>query len=218
MILTATIKVRAYRMLTRTIDNPVDARRLYGGASARNLPTNRHLTYSSDMKKSLPHFIGNLAVAALFLAAQAAQAQNAGTAEPQVESTTDLGVARALDAVMARALSLRGTRYRAGGASPETGFDCSGFVGYLYRDILGFQLPRSANEIWRFGKRVEREELRPGDLVFYNTLKRPFSHVGIYLGDNQFVHAPASGGSVRVVNMDDRYWAARWNGAKRVSP
>ena len=132
-------------------------------------------------------------------------------------AVTHLGIARALDAVLQRALSLRGTRYRAGGASPETGFDCSGFVGYLYRDIVGFQLPRSAHEIWRFGKTVERGDLQPGDLVFYNTMKRPYSHVGIYLGGNQFVHAPASGGRVRVVNMDERYWATRWNGAKRVA-
>lgn len=141
----------------------------------------------------------------------------ADTATTDAPSFTNLGTARALDAVLARALSLRGARYRSGGTSPDTGFDCSGFVGYLYRDILGFQLPRSARDIWRFGKTVERTDLQPGDLVFYNTLQRPYSHVGIYLGDNQFVHAPATGGSVRVVNMDERYWAARWNGAKRVA-
>lgn len=133
------------------------------------------------------------------------------------QATNDIGIARALDAVLERALSLRGTRYRAGGTSPETGFDCSGFVGFLYRDIVGFQLPRSAQEIWRFGKTVERDDLRPGDLVFYNTMRRPYSHVGIYLGGNQFVHAPTTGGVVRVVNMDERYWATRWNGAKRVA-
>ncbi len=170
------------------------------------------------MKDSLLRLLGALAATAFSLAPIAALAQGTPGTEAPSESATDLGVARALDAVMARALSLRGTRYRAGGASPETGFDCSGFVGYLYRDILGFQLPRSAQEIWRFGRKVEREDLRPGDLVFYDTLRRPFSHVGIYLGDNQFVHAPTSGGSVRVVNMNERYWAARWNGAKRVAP
>ena len=170
------------------------------------------------MKRSLAQALCILAAAAPCLVAEPALAQNIGNTEAPAESIADLGVARALDAVLARALSLRGTRYRAGGTSPETGFDCSGFVGYLYRDILGFQLPRSANEIWRFGRKVEREDLRPGDLVFYNTLKRPFSHVGIYLGDNQFVHAPASGGAVRIVNMDERYWATRWNGAKRVAP
>ena len=130
----------------------------------------------------------------------------------------NLGVARALDAMLERARSLIGTRYRTGGNSPETGFDCSGFAGYLYRDILGFHLPRSAHEIWKFGKSVERNELRPGDLVFYNTLKRPYSHVGIYLGDNRFIHSPTTGGRVNIVEMEQRYWATRWNGAKRVVP
>ena len=163
------------------------------------------------------------ATGALLLAASSAlfaqgSATPADAPEPASEALHDIGVARALDAVLERALSLRGTRYRAGGTSPETGFDCSGFVGFLYRDIVGFQLPRSAHAIWRFGKKVERDDLRPGDLVFYNTLRRAYSHVGIYLGGNQFVHAPASGGVVRVVNMDERYWATRWNGAKRVAP
>lgn len=142
----------------------------------------------------------------------------ADSPDSALESTNSIGIARALNAVLDRALSLRGTRYRAGGTSPATGFDCSGFVGFLYRDIVGFQLPRSAHEIWRFGKAVERDHLRPGDLVFYNTMQRPYSHVGIYLGGNQFVHAPTSGGVVGVVNMEERYWATRWNGAKRVAP
>ena len=130
----------------------------------------------------------------------------------------NLGVARAIDAMLERAHGLIGTPYRAGGTSPDTGFDCSGLAGFLYRDILGFQLPRSAHEIWKFGKSVERGDLRPGDLVFYNTLKRPYSHIGIYLGGNRFIHSPTSGGRVNIVDMDQRYWAARWNGAKRVAP
>ena len=176
------------------------------------------------MKFRMTHLLALFTAASLWHAASPAFAQNNAlapdhpAAEPALELTTEIGVARALDAVLARALSLRGTRYRAGGTSPDTGFDCSGFVGYLYRDIVGFQLPRSATEIWRFGRKVDRADLRPGDLVFYNTLHRPFSHVGIYLGDNQFVHAPAAGGVVRIVNMDKHYWATRWNGAKRVAP
>ena len=144
----------------------------------------------------------------------AGNAPQAATEAPEL----NLGVARALDAMLERARSLIGTRYRMGGNSPETGFDCSGLAGYLYRDILGFQLPRSAHEIWKFGKSVERADLRPGDLVFYNTLKRPYSHVGIYLGDNRFIHSPATGGRVNIVEMEQRYWATRWNGAKRVVP
>ena len=153
-------------------------------------------------------------------ATQADRRTSLATAEPDTAAGpgVDLGVARALDAMLERAHSLIGTPYRNGGNSPETGFDCSGFAGYLYRDILGFQLPRSAHQIWNFGKTVQREDLRPGDLVFYNTLKRPYSHVGIYLGDNRFIHSPTSGGQVNIVDMNQRYWATRWNGAKRVVP
>ena len=86
------------------------------------------------------------------------------------------------------------------------------------RSSPAVQLPRSAQEIWKFGNSVARDRLRPGDLVFYDTLKRPYSHVGVYLGDNRFIHSPASGGRVSIVEMDQRYWAARWNGAKRVAP
>lgn len=167
------------------------------------------------------HSAAGVAAALLLAMSSALYAQPstlpADPSDAAPQATNDIGIARALDAVLERALSLRGTRYRAGGTSPETGFDCSGFVGFLYRDIVGFQLPRSAQEIWHFGKTVERTDLRPGDLVFYNTMRRPYSHVGIYLGGNQFVHAPTTGGVVRVVNMDDRYWAKRWNGAKRVA-
>ena len=155
----------------------------------------------------------NTAPAAVPLASTMASA--AADAE---NSVVNLGIARAIDAMLDRAYSLIGTRYRAGGMSPETGFDCSGFAGFLYRDILGFQLPRSAHQIWKFGKSVERDDLRPGDLVFYNTMRRPYSHVGIYLGDNRFIHSPTSGGRINIVNMDQRYWATRWNGAKRIVP
>lgn len=115
-----------------------------------------------------------------------------------------------------RALALLGTRYRAGGNSPDTGFDCSGFVGYLFREVAGLKLPRSAWEIWRFGDEVGLGTLEPGDLVFYNTMRRPYSHVGIYIGDDKFIHAPASGGTVRTESMAERYWSRRWNGAKRI--
>lgn len=115
-----------------------------------------------------------------------------------------------------RAVSLIGTRYRHGGNSPDTGFDCSGFVRYLFRDVLGRDLPRSANEIWQLGQQVERNTLQAGDLVFYNTLRRPFSHVGVFLGDHKFIHAPSFGGVVRSESMNERYWQQRWNGAKRI--
>lgn len=115
------------------------------------------------------------------------------------------------------AVSLVGSPYRLGGTSPETGLDCSGFVGHVFSEVAGVKLPRDARSISQAAQPVPRDELRPGDLVFFNTLKRPFSHVGIYLGDDRFVHATSSRtGSVMVSNLNDRYWRQRFNGARRV--
>lgn len=115
------------------------------------------------------------------------------------------------------ALSLSGTPYQYGGDSPDSGFDCSGFVRYVFRRSLGIELPRSTRTINRLGQPVEAAQLRPGDLVFYDTLRTMFSHVGIYLGDDRFIHSPSSGGSVRVEHMQDGYWQRRYNGARRIT-
>lgn len=122
-------------------------------------------------------------------------------------STTDIVV---------QALSLLGTPYRSGGASPDKGFDCSGLVRYVYSAALDRDLPRRAEEMVAVGRPVSRVELQPGDLVFFNTLRRAFSHVAIYIGDGRFVHAPAQRGRVRIEGLDDRYWAARFDGARRL--
>ncbi|MBV2236057.1 MAG: C40 family peptidase [Sterolibacterium sp.] len=114
-----------------------------------------------------------------------------------------------------RALAFIGIRYRRGGSSPETGFDCSGLVGHVFK-TLGTVLPRTAREISHKGELVHQDELQPGDLVFFNTMRRTFSHVGIYLGNQQFVHAPASGGQVRIDNLREKYWSKRYNGARRL--
>lgn len=116
------------------------------------------------------------------------------------------------------ALSLQGTPYKYGGNSPSTGFDCSGFVGHVYKHTLGKNLPRSTEEISRVGVAEKASALRPGDLVFFNTLHRSYSHVGIYLGDGQFIHAPSSGKTVSIASMDEEYWSRRYNGARRISP
>jgi len=116
------------------------------------------------------------------------------------------------------ALSLRGTPYKYGGISPDSGFDCSGFVGHVYKKKLGKSLPRSSHEISRVGVAQKSGNLRPGDLVFYNTLNRAYSHVGIYLGDGQFIHSPSRGKAVSIVNMSEPYWRKRYNGARRVRP
>jgi len=116
-----------------------------------------------------------------------------------------------------RALGLIGVQYTYGGSSPDAGFDCSGLVQYLFGQVLGLTLPRSAQEMSRVGAEVGADELHLGDLVFFNTLRQPFSHVGIYLGEQRFIHAPSSGGQVEIVNMTDRYWQRRYNGARRIS-
>ena len=115
-----------------------------------------------------------------------------------------------------RALSLLGVNYRMGGNSPDTGLDCSGLVRHVFHEALGLVLPRRAEEMSRAGESIDPSQLRPGDLVFFNTLRRTFSHVGIYIGNNQFVHAPSSGGEVRVESMGKDYWVSRFNGARRL--
>jgi hypothetical protein len=118
--------------------------------------------------------------------------------------------------VVLRALALLGVNYRWGGNTPETGLDCSGLVHLVYRDALGLILPRRSEEMSRAAGSVDTADLRPGDLVFFNTLRRAFSHVGIYIGDGQFIHAPSAGGAVRVERIDQSYWARRFDGARRV--
>lgn len=109
-----------------------------------------------------------------------------------------------------------GVDYRYGGNSPASGFDCSGLVAHVFREAYGIQLPQNARAQSELGVRVSLSELRAGDLVFYNTLNRPFSHVGIYVGDGRFVHAPKTGAQVRFEQVTARYWINRFNGARRI--
>lgn len=113
------------------------------------------------------------------------------------------------------ALQSLGVPYRRGGNSAATGFDCSGFVRATYEQTLGLVLPRRAHEQAAATRKIDRSDLQPGDLVFFNTLKRAYSHVGIYLGEGRFIHAPRTGAQVRVESMNTRYWKARFNGARR---
>lgn len=133
-----------------------------------------------------------------------------------VQSLFDRYASGAQELVL-RALSFVGVNYRRGGESPESGFDCSGLVRYVFRESLGLSLPRTSRDISRVGETIGRDELQPGDLVFFNTLRRGFSHVGIYLGEHRFVHAPATGGEVRVEDMRQGYWTKRFNGARRIA-
>ncbi len=118
--------------------------------------------------------------------------------------------------VLLNALSLTGVKYKYGGSSPEAGFDCSGFVRYVFQQAASLTLPHSTRALSQLGQAIPIGQLKPGDLVFFDTLKSAFSHVGIYLGDNRFIHAPSSGGAINVVDMKDAYWAKRFNGARRI--
>lgn len=115
------------------------------------------------------------------------------------------------------AMDFLGVRYRRGGESRETGFDCSGFTRHVFENSVGLILPRRASEQANSPDLVpvSQNELKPGDLVFFNTLRHTFSHVGIYVGDNKFIHSPRAGGSVRVEDMREAYWQKRFDGARR---
>ena len=115
-----------------------------------------------------------------------------------------------------QAMGLLGVPYKRGGMSEEKGFDCSGFVRHMFEKSVGLVLPRRAEEQAKVTEEINRSELKPGDLVFFNTMKRTFSHVGIYVGDGKFIHAPRPGKAVRVDDMREAYWQKRFNGARRV--
>ena len=115
------------------------------------------------------------------------------------------------------ALSLIGTPYKAGGTDPAKGTDCSGFVRHVYKESAGIDLPHNAKAMSQTSASIGKEQLKPGDLVFFNTLKKPFSHVGIYAGDGKFVHSTSSHTKrVEVSDLNQKYWAQHFNGARRV--
>ncbi len=115
------------------------------------------------------------------------------------------------------AMNFLGVRYKRGGNDADAGFDCSGFTRQVFETSLGLVLPRRADEQAKAAGlvKIKKDELQPGDLVFFNTLRRTFSHVGIYIGEGKFIHAPKPGGEVRVENMNFAYWAKRFTGARR---
>ncbi len=136
-------------------------------------------------------------------------------AKPVLGSLLSRG-SRALGGVLQSALSFTGIRYRYGGSSPLTGFDCSGFVGYVFRESAGLKLPRASYQMASAeGLKLSRDELKAGDLVFFGPRKR-VNHVGIYLGDDRFIHAPSTGGRVRTDLLSNNYWRARFVSGKRV--
>ena len=183
--------------------------------------------------------IAGLFIGALFAAAPGAFADEVSSFNQNASNSTQIGSGSSLQQTTAQpssggaksflagmagkagdvvvgALNMIGVRYRWGGNSPDSGLDCSGFVRYVFQDTLGMSLPRRAEEMSRVGEKVSMSNLKPGDLVFFNTMRRTFSHVGIYIGDNKFVHSPSTGSTIRVDDLDNGYWEKRFTGARRL--
>lgn len=134
----------------------------------------------------------------------------------QLEQVRQTVSSKASDLV-GNAMGFLGVPYKRGGNSAETGgFDCSGFVRAIYEQTLGLVLPRRADQQAAATQAIDRKDLQPGDLVFFNTMRRAFSHVGIYVGNGKFIHAPRTGAEVRVEDMGVSYWRSRFSGARRV--
>lgn len=170
--------------------------------------------------RTFPHIAAAGALLALCaagpaIAAPAAKPASQRAAAEAAPAPTPALLEKAQD-VAIFALSLIGVDYRFGGDSPQRGLDCSGLVGYVFSQTTGIALPRTSAALGHTGLHVARIDLVPGDLVFFNTRHFVNSHVGIYLGDNRFVHAPSQGGEVRIASMADDYWRKRFNGARRL--
>ncbi|HUW53206.1 MAG TPA: C40 family peptidase [Rhodanobacter sp.] len=155
---------------------------------------------------------GNSKVAVADATGDASSAQVAGDRQaPVVGNVTDLR-----KALIALAMQLRDIRYVRGGHDPSTGFDCSGFVRYVFAHAVGMQLPANSAAQFLAGLKIKRADMKPGDLVFFHTHgRRRISHVGIYISDGRFIHSPATGKSVEISNLDNAYWARHFVGAKR---
>ncbi|WP_089083106.1 C40 family peptidase [Aquitalea magnusonii] len=162
-------------------------------------------------------------LAGVMVFAQAAPEKTAQDARPKVEASED-PIAKyaspgedAVGDLLLQAMSLLGVAYRFGGNSPVSGLDCSGFVRYVFQKSLKVNLPRTSAEMAHIGKAVDKSELVAGDLVFFNTRGFAYSHVGMYMGNGKFIHAPRTGRNIEVVSLNQSYWQSRWNGARRIN-
>lgn len=150
-----------------------------------------------------------LLLAVLGACASSSEAPRGKTAHPRSESA-------AANEVVLFALGLLNTGYRFGGSNPESGLDCSGMTAYIFREALGMNLPHNAQQQSRLGKAVGRDQLLAGDLVFFNTNGSTISHVGLYIGENRFVHAPATNGRIKITPLDNVYFKQRYVTARRL--
>jgi cell wall-associated NlpC family hydrolase len=160
--------------------------------------------------------LGFLLVLALLAGCSSTPPQPASHAvyrKPAASAMTLQDSNRRNDVVM-YAFGLINVDYRFGGANPESGLDCSGMVSYIYENSVGLRLPHNAARIAGIGRQIPSSDLQPGDLVFFNTMNRPYSHVGIYIGDERFIHAPHSNGKIEIGSLKNKYFAQRFDGAR----
>lgn len=162
-----------------------------------------------------------LALASIALSACGTRPPAATTAPAPARTSSagahfEIGGQRAAEEIVIYALGLLGTGYRFGGRNPDAGLDCSGMVSYIVEQVSGRRLPHNAARIAQVTRPINVSELAPGDLVFFNTLGRRHSHMGIYMGGRRFVHAPSSRGVIRIESLDNSYFAPRIDGARRL--
>jgi cell wall-associated NlpC family hydrolase len=166
------------------------------------------------MKISAPLFAALIACA-VFPALAADNTTDTATIAPAETPAPSTYMERARELTI-HALALIGVHYKWGSDSPENGLDCSGLVSHVFQQVAGVMLPHNSQGMSKVGRKIDKSELQPGDLVFFNTRRRPYSHVGIYIGEDRFVHAPRRGREVEVSDLQGRYWKKRYNGARRV--
>ncbi len=156
-----------------------------------------------------------LALPLVLLASCAAMSPQQGSkVSAETDHSAPTGGSAQADEVVMYAFSLMGDDYRYGGDDPEGGLDCSGLVSYVYRNAAGIKLPHNASEIAQMGRVIDPSALRPGDLVFFNTMDRPYSHVGIYIGGGRFIHAPNSNRKITIGSLKSDYYAKRLEAAR----
>lgn len=174
--------------------------------------------FASTMTPEESLACGDIAMQALFVPSELEPALSATPAVDSASAAPNVTVVEVRDPrrlLADFAMQLRDIRYRRGGRVPSTGFDCSGFVHYVFAHALGIELPDDSESQFQAGIKVAREQMKVGDLVFFHIRGKRISHVGIYLGNGLFIHSPSSGERVRVNRLDEQYWAHRFAGAKR---
>ena len=187
-------------------------------ASAEPADAQRHAKRRARRRSWLLAALSTVALGALQACSSTPSKRARGKPQPDVEEYDDgdVGAAGPGSEIVMQALANVGKPYRWGGSRPAEGFDCSGLVAHVFDDALGMKLQRTSLQISTRGTRIERTRLSAGDLVFFNTSRYAYSHVGIYIGRGRFVHAPSSGSLVRVERMNNPYWSSRFNGARRL--